>query len=47
MLVVEEDNIRAIKCYLGVGFIIIDHIKEENTIGIIKEKLVMIYDKRK
>ena len=45
VMVPELDNINAIKCYKKVGFKQINTIKEPDTIGIIKNKIVMIYDK--
>ena len=43
VMVPEIDNTNAIKCYEKVGFKKHKDIKEPNTIGIIKEKIVMIY----
>ena len=43
VMVPEADNINAIKCYEKVGFKKYKDIKEPNTIGIIKDKSVMIY----
>ncbi len=43
VMVPEADNINAIKCYEKVGFKKYKDIKEPNTIGIIKDKIVMIY----
>lgn len=45
VMVPEIENINAIKCYEKVGFKQINTFKEPNTIGIIKDKIVMIYDK--
>jgi aminoglycoside 6'-N-acetyltransferase len=45
VMVPEIENINAIKCYEKVGFKQINTFKESNTIGIIKDKIVMIYDK--
>lgn len=45
VMVPELDNINAIKCYKKIGFKQINTIKEPDTIGIIKDKIVMIYVK--
>lgn len=45
VMVVECENINAIKCYQKVGFVKSFIINEENTIGIMKEKIVMIYNR--
>ena len=42
-MVPEATNINAIKCYEKIGFKKLSRIKESNTIGIIKDKIVMIY----
>lgn len=44
-MVPEIDNLNAIKCYEKAGFKKAHTIDEENTIGVIKRKIVMIYDK--
>ena len=45
VVVPEKENINATECYKKVGFEIYKEISEANTIGIIKDKLVMIYNR--
>lgn len=45
VMVSEIDNINAIKCYQKVGFVKTVIISEEDTIGVMKQKVVMFYKK--
>ena len=45
VMVPEIDNVNAIKCYQKVGFVKTIIIDEEDTIGVMKNKIVMIYKK--
>jgi len=45
VMVPEINNTNAIKCYQKVGFVKTIIIDEEDTIGVMKNKLVMIYEK--
>ena len=45
VMVPEIDNINAVNCYQKVGFVKTIVIDEEDTIGVMKRKIVMIYKK--
>ena len=44
-MIPEAENTNAINCYQKVGFKEFKKITEENTIGIPKEKIIMIYER--